>query len=256
MSITLDFFKLPAEQNITVLIGPANSFANFSAPTAAEANAMQNISHALSWQDFDFGIQSSETVNDPSFADVSNFTDFGAAQYGGGMSMYYPKDYDDPSNELSLAYDLTDIPHTMLAIAIRVDGEKKNSTPIADGDYLHTFLTMTDSEINTIAGADALRRTVGLLQQSAFSIYTVVGMASTPPVVTSTLALSVDEAERLEVTVVGREFTNACDFRVDDPEVARVSGAGVVKGIGAGTAEVTVTNPYNNTTSTVTVTVS
>lgn len=256
MAITLDFFKLPAEQRITVAIGPANSFADFSAPTAVELNAMQNIAHALSWQDFDFGIQASETVNEPSFADVANYTDFASANYGGSMSMYYPKQYDDPSNDLSLAYDLTDKPHTMLAVAIRIDGDKLNSTPFANGDYVHTFLVMTDSEINNLAGAEALRRTVGLLQQSVFSVYTVVGMGSTPPTVTGTLALNAGDASRLNVTVVGREFTNACDFRTDDPTVALVSSAGVVRGVGAGTAEVTVTNPYNNTSSSVTVTVS
>lgn len=256
LAITLDFEKLPSERNITVWLGPENSFADFSAPTAAEINAMQNVSHALSWQDWDFGIQASETVNEPSFADSASYTDFGAAAYGGGASFYYPKNYDDPSNDLSLAYDLTDKPHTMVAIAIRVDGDKKNSTPAQDGDYIHTFLTMTDSEVNNIQGAEALRRTVGFLQQSVFSVYTVVGMGSTPPTVDPALALAEGEAERLSVKVVGREFTNACDFRVDDPDVARVSGAGVVRAIGAGTAEITVTNPYNKTSSTVTVTVS
>lgn len=256
MSIVLDFDKLPAEQNITVAIGPANAIANFQAPTATELNAMQNISHALSWQDFAFGIEASETVNEPSFADVSNYTDFGAANYGGAMSMYYPNKYDDASNELSLAYDLTDKPHTLLAIAIRVDGDKKNSTQFADGDYVHTFLAMTDSEVNNLQGAEALRRTVGLLQQSVFSVYTVVGMGSTSPTVTGTLALSAGESKRLSVKVQGREFTNACDYSTDDPAKARVSGAGVVTGVAAGTADITVTNPYNKKTSVVTVTVS
>lgn len=256
MAITLDFEKLPAEQNITVWIGPENSFADFSTPTAAEINAMQNISHALSWQDFDFGMQASETTNDPSFADTSNYTDFGAANYGGSMSMYYPNEYDDPSNELSLAYDLTDKPHTMVAVAIRIDGEKRNNTPAADGDYIHTFLTMTDSEINNLAGAEALRRTVGMLQQSVFSVYTVVGMGATTPTVDATLALNEGDAKRLNVTVVGREFTNACRYRTDDPGVAVVSGAGVVKAIGSGDCDITVTNPYNNKTSTVAVAVS
>lgn len=252
----LTFEKLPADQNITVSIGPANSIANVNAPTVAELNAMQNICSALSWQDWDFGIQASESVNEPSFADPSNFTDFGQANYGGAMSMFYPKNYDDPSNELSLAYDLTDKPGTLLLIAIRVDGEKRNSTPFAAGDYVHVFLAMTDSETNSIQGADALRRTIGLLQQSVFAVYTIVGAGSIPPVpASSTLSLTVGESRRVPVTVLTREFTNACEFRSDDIDVVAVGRGGVFTGVGAGTADVTVTNPYTNQTATVAVTV-
>lgn len=253
----LDFVKLPSSQNITVSVGPANAVANVNAPTAAELNAMQSIAHALSWQDWDFGIQASETVNEPSFADPDNYTDFGAAAYGGGMSMFMPKRYDDASNELSLAYDLTDKPGTLLLIAIRVDGEKRNSTPFADGDYVHVFLAMTDSETNTIQGADALRRTVGLLQQSVFAVYTIVGSLATPPVPASaTLAVTVGQSVRLPVTVLGREFTNACEYSSDDPAVATAGSGGIVTGVSAGTADVTVTNPYTGVTATVAVTVS
>lgn len=252
----LDFVKLKSSQNITVAIGPANAVANVNAPTAAELNAMQNIAHALSWQDFDFGIQASETVNEPSFADPDNYTDFGAAAYGGGMSLYYPKNYNDASNDLSLAYDLTEKPGTLLYVAIRIDGEKASTSDFADGDYVHVFLAMTDSEINSIQGAEAIRRTVGLLQQSVFAVYTIVGSGSTPPVPASpTLALAVGEAKRIPVTVLGREFTNACDFSSDDISVARVSTAGVVKAVGAGTAEITITNSYTGVTGTVDVTV-
>lgn len=253
----LDFVKLKSDQNVTVAIGPANAVANVNAPTAAELNAMQPIAHALSWQDWDFGIQASETVNEPSFADPANFTDFGAAAYGGGMSMFMPKRYDDASNELSVAYDLTDKPGTLLLIAIRVDGEKRNSTPFADGDYVHVFLAMTDSETNTIQGADALRRTVGLLQQSVFAVYTIVGSLATAPVPASaTLAVTVGQSVRLPVTVLGREFTNACEFSSDDPAVATAGRGGIVTGVSAGTADVTVTNPYTGVTATVAVTVS
>lgn len=258
MAITaLDFEKLPADTNVSVAIGPASAVADVNAPTAAELNAMQRIEHALSWQDWDFGIQASETVNEPSFADVSNYTDFGAAAYGGSMSLYYPKDYDDPSNELSLAYDLTDKPHTTLMIAIRIDGEKKNDTPFADGDFVHVFLAMTDSETNSLQGADALRRTIGLLQQSVFAVYTIVGSKAALPVPEeATLAVSAGESVRIPVTVLDRDFTNACEFRTSDVTKVRAGRGGIVTGVAAGTADVTITNPYTGTQATVAVTVS
>ena len=251
----LDFIKTPSDQNITVAIGPANAIADFNAPTAAELNAMQNISHALSWQDWDFGMQASETVNEPSFADPANFTDFGASQYGGSMSMFYPKNYDDPTNELSLAYDLTDQPWELLAIAIRVDGEKKNSTAFADGDYVHTFLTMTDGEANSLTGAEALRRTITLLQQSVFAVYTIVGSGETAPVATAPASLAIGESVRVPATVLGREFTNALEYTSDDPEVATAGRGGIVTGVSEGTADIIITNPLTDQQTTVSVTV-
>jgi len=253
----LDFVKLPADQNITVAIGPANAVADVNAPTAVELNAMQPIGYALSWQDWDFGIQASETTNEPSFADPSNFTDFGAANYGGSMSMFYPQNYDDPTNPLSLAYDLTDKPGTLLLIAIRVDGDKRNSTPFADGDYVHVFLAMTDSESNSLQGADALRRTVGLLQQSVFAVYTIVGAgAAAPAPQLATVTVAVGQATRNPIKVLGREFTNAVEFRSSAPEIATAGRGGIVKGISAGTATITVTNPNTKVTGTFEVTVS
>lgn len=251
----LDYIKTPSDQNISVWIGPANAIADFGAPTAAEINAMENISAALSWQDWDFGVQASETTNEPSFADPANFTDFGASQYGGSMSMFYPKNYDDPTNALSRAYDLTDQPWELLAVVIRIDGEKRNSTAAQDGDYVHAFLTMTDGEVNSLTGAEALRRTITLLQQSVFAIYTIVGSAGVAPVATPPASLAIGESVRVPATVLGREFTNALEYRSEDPEVAVVGRGGIVTGVGDGTTDITITNPNTDDSATVEVTV-
>lgn len=252
----LDFDKLPADQHITVWVGLPNAIADFNAPTAAEINAMENVSPALSWQDYDFGIQPSETTNAPSFADPANFTSFGAANYGGAMSFFYPENYHDNSNTLSRVYDLLKTPDSLVSIAIRIDGDKKTTTPAADGDYIHTFLVATGSEANALTGAEELRRTVGFLQQSVFAIYTIVGSKTTKPVPASTtLALTVGQSKRVLVKVLGREFTNACQYLTDAANVAVAKRGGIVTGLSAGTATVTVTNPYTGQTEDIEVTV-
>lgn len=255
--IQLDFEKLPADQHVSVWIGPANAIANVAQPTANEINAMAQASQSISWNDWDFGMQASESTNEPSLADVSNYSDFGAVNYGGSMSLYYPKNYDDPSNPHSNLYDLTDTPGTRIFIAVRIDGEKKTSTPAADGDYISVYLAQTDSETNSLTGADALRRTIGLLQQSVFAHNTVVGshvLTPTPATVTAT----VGEVGRLSVTVQGRAYTNACSYLTSDPAVVLVSPGGVWSAVGAGTATVTVYEAGNPdaTDGTVTFTVS
>lgn len=253
--IQLDFEKLPANQNVTVAIGPASAVANIAVPTAAELNAMRPASQSISWSDFDFGVQASETVNDPSLADVSNYTDFGAANYGGAISFYYPKNYDDPSNPHALVYNLTEKPGTFLVVAIRIDGAKKTSAVFANGDRVHTFLVQTDSEANSLTGADAQRRTVGLLQQSVFSVYTIVGphvLVATPTALTRTVTAG---PGRLSVAVAGKLYTNALSYSSSDPSVLTIGPGGVYRPLKAGTATITIRDEDAGTSTTVTATI-
>lgn len=252
--VTLDFKKTPSEQRVTVWIGPKGSVADFDAPTAAEINAMHMASASISWNDFDFGLQASETVNDPSLADIINYTDFGAANYGGSVSFYYPKDYDDASNAHSVVYDMTDKPWTDLEIVIRIDGDVKTSAPAADGDLVSVYSTTTDSETNSLQGEDALRRTVGLLQAGAFAHRVVVG-THTITLEPGTLEVKAGESKPVVATVQGRVYTNALEWKSNNPEFATVSNTGVVTGVAAGEATIVATDP-SGTTANLTVTVS
>lgn len=249
--------KLPSDQHVTVWLGPKGSVADPDKPTAVEINAMTMASPSISWNDFDFGLQASETTNDPSLADVSNYTDFGQANFGGSMSFYYPKEYDDNSNLHSVVYDLTDIPWTELDVVIRIDGAIKTSVPAADGDFVSVFSVMTDGEANSLQGADALRRTVSMLQQAAFAHRTVVG-AHTLSVTPAAGTVKVGEAIALKVevgTTVKRVYTNAVSYRSSDPTKALVSPNGVVKGVAAGEVTITVEDKGAGTTTTATITV-
>lgn len=252
--INLDFKKTPSEQRVTVWIAPAGAIANFDAPTAAEINAMHMASASISWNDYDFGLQASSTLQDPSLADITNYTDFGAANYGGSMSFYYPKDYDDASNLHSVVYDMTDKPWTELEVVVRIDGDVKTSVPAQDGDMVSVYSVLTDSESNSLQGEDALRRTVGMLQQGAFAHRVPVGsheITVTPEAPTVTAG----KAVALEAKVQGRVFTNGLEYRSENPEIAVVSPAGVVKGVSTGSTTITVADPGAGTSTTVTVTV-
>lgn len=257
MAVTLDFMKLPANGHITVMWALPNAFANFKAPTTAELNAALNLSKSISWNDFDFGMQASNTQNDPSLADKGNVIDRGAAQFGGSISFYYPKSFDDNTSEYSLVYDAFDTPRTRGFIVARIDGNKETSTAFADGDYVHVMEVMTDASTNVITGEEAFRYTVNFLQQGALAVYTVA-RTGTPAVVVAptTLASSVGDFDRLAVTVEGREYTNGVKYSSSDTDVARVSEAGVVSSLSAGTATITATFEATGTSATCAVTVS
>lgn len=256
IAVTLDYTKLPAAGHITVLWSLPNAFANWESPTVTELNAALNLSKSISWNDYDFGVQASNTVDDPSLADVGNVQDRGAAQYGGGLSFYYPAAYDDNSNTYSLTYDAVSVPRTRGYIIVRIDGAKLTTQPFAAGDYLHVFEVMTDGETNVITGEEAFRYTINMLQQGNLAVYTVartttVTVVATPP----TLPSGVGDAERVNATVNGREYTNGVVWTTDDPAIATVTNAGVIVGVAVGTATITATFEATGASDTIAVTV-
>jgi hypothetical protein len=256
MAVTLDFMKLPANGHITVMWALPNAFANYKAPTTAELNATLNLSKSISWNDFDFGMQASNTQNDPSLADKGNVIDRGAAQFGGSISFYYPKEFDDNTSEYSLVYDALDTPRTRGFIVARIDGNKETSAAFADGDYVHVMEVMTDATTNVVTGEEAFRYTINFLQQGSLAVYTVARTGTPTVAVTpATLASSAGDFDRLGCTVEGREYTNGVKWSTSDANVARVSEAGVVSSIAAGTATITATFEATGTTDTCVVTV-
>ena len=79
--------KLASTGNVRIWFGGLNSMVNPKAPSAAEINAMLDISDSVSWNDFDFGIQASNTVSDPAITAKSAQNSRGASEYGGPLSL-------------------------------------------------------------------------------------------------------------------------------------------------------------------------
>lgn len=245
--------KVPASGNIRVWWALPNAFAEWANPTAAEINACLDISDSISWNDFDFGLQASNTIDDPAITAIGKVSDRGAAQFGGGMSFYYPGAFDDAGNEYSLTYDALDAPRTAGYVVLRIDGEE-SSTSAANGDLVHVFKVLTDGYAESIVGEEAFRYTVTFLPQGDLAVRTVVGGGAV--VIASTLAVTVGDSEPLTATVGGRNYTNGVMWSSSDSTKASVSTGGVVTGVAAGSATITATYEADGTTDTCAVTVS
>jgi hypothetical protein len=256
MAVTLDYTKLPANGNITVLWAAPGSFANWKSPTATELNDALNLSSAISWNDWSFGMSASNTQNDPSLADVGNRTDRGASQYGGSISFYYPGAFDDNTSDYSLAFDAISVPRTKGFIVVRIDGAKPTTQAFAAGDLVSVFEVMTDGQANMITGEEAFRYTVTMLQQGSLAVYTVVRSTTVTVVTPSTLTIAPAAYSRLSATVNAREYTNGVVWSSSDTTKATVSNAGVVAGIASGAATITATFAETGATDTTAVTVS
>jgi hypothetical protein len=249
--------KVPGSGNIRVFFGLPNAFANYEAPTAAEINATLDISNAVSWNDFDFNLEASNQLEDPAITSLGKVIDRGYTNWGGTISFYYPRAFDDATSEFSDVYDALDAPRTVGFLVMRIDGEESAAT-VAAGDMVHVLKVMTDGYAESITGEEAFRYTVTFLPQGDYCVRAVVAGESAAAVVVtpSTLATDAGDIDELSVTVGGRIYTNGVEYTSSDTAVATVSRAGVVTSVAAGTATITATYDKNGEDDTCAVTVS
>lgn len=170
---TMNYAKLPADRNVTVAIAPSGGttlgITDIDEPLAAELNntggtsGMQPASQSISWNDFDFGTQASETLNEPSLADAGSYVEFGQSNYGGTISYWRPAAYDDNSNMHSVIYDLTDEKYHYLDVAMRIDGARQTTVPFADGDFVSTYRVQSGGDANPFTPGESKRRTINYM---------------------------------------------------------------------------------------------
>ena len=248
--------KVPASGNIRVWYALENAFANYKYPTADEINASLDISVAVSWNDFDFSLEASNQLDDPAITALGKVTDRGYANWGGSISFYYPKSFDDSTSEYSLVYDALDAPRTKGFMVVRIDGEESGTDATA-GDLVHVLKIMTDGYAESVTGEEAFRYTVTMLPQGDFAVRTVVAGESDAAVVVSpsTLGSAAADIDAVTATLGGRVYTNGLTWTSSDNDIATVSAAGIVTSIATGTATITAT-AGNGQTGTCAVTVS
>lgn len=254
--------KYPSSGNIRIWWIAANGLANWKAPTAPEIAAGLDISDAVSWNDFDFGTQASNTVSDPAITAKGNVQTRGAAQYGGGLSLYYPRTFNDNTNKFSLVYDALRLPGTVGYLVVRIDGSELATTSgttaqpgtlAAAGDLVNVYRVETSGYAEAITGEEAFRYTVSFLPKGQVMAAAIVRANSTPavPAVTGASALTTTaKFAALEATIVSRKYTRGVIWATSTPNFASISANGIVTAIAAGTASFTATDPATGTPST------
>ena len=245
--------KVPSSGNIRVWWALSNAFSDYENPTATEINASLDISNAVSWNDFDFNLEASNQLEDPAITSLGKVIDRGYTNWGGSISLYYPRAFDDSTSEYSDVYDALDAPRTTGFLVLRVDGEESTALA-ANGDLVHCFKVVTDGYAESITGEEAFRYTVTFLPQGDYVVRTVVG-AGAVDVTPATLASSVNDVDVATCTWGGRNYTNGVTWTSSDNTVATVSSAGIITSVAAGSATITATSP-SGTTDTCAVTVS
>jgi len=254
--------KYPISGNIRMWFVPINGIANPAAPTVPEITAGIDISDAVSWNDKDFGVQASNTINDPAITAKGNVSDRGAAQYGGSLSFYYPQNRLDTTNLYKTVADALDQPGTQGYIIVRVDGLELSvptgttaqpGTSIAAGDFVNVFRVETAGYGESITGEEAFRYTVSFITKGFVKTLAVVRTNATPvaPVIVGTVpSAAAGTKVALTATLVSRRYTRGLVWTSSAPNIASVSRNGVVTRRATGTANIIATDPATNTPST------
>lgn len=253
--------RVNSNGNVTLWWVPDGGIANVKAPTATEINAGQLLADGVSWNDYDLGTQASDTNNDPAMSAKAKATTLGADKYGGHISFYYPKVYDDNTNIYSKIENLFRVPGVVGYLVVRIDGETATTGTASfpqintaqANDLVHVFYVKSDGQSDVITGDGVkLRYTINFLQQGKDAIYTVVTSGTAPTVAITPLTFTAASGTPhavLKATVNGRDLTRVVQWASSDPTVATVSQNGVVTRVAAGSVNITATYPATGTAS-------
>ena len=245
--------KVTSNGNVTVWLVPVSGIVDYKSPTATEINAGLNVTPAIAWDGTTIpAATESDSVDDRSLADRGNATSRGSAQFEGTLNFFYPKDLNENVTDYGKAFTFLRVPRVPMYAVVRVlqSGSDWNKAAEA-GEYVSVFRFLTDGWTNDVAEDDAYKYAVSLLAQGEVAIYTQVKNGA-PVTVSAPDGTNIDvgEAVALRAVLSGKDMTNAVTWHSDDPAVATVSPNGVVKGVSAGTAEITATHPAATGTST------
>lgn len=262
---TLPFVKLPTDQRLTVWHSPSGGstlgVTNVDEPLAAELNntggtsGMINASPSISWNDYSFSTEASDTINEPSLADAGSYVELGQENYGGDISYFLPADWDDNSNNHKLVWDLTKGLDPKIDIATRLDGDVKTDVAAANGDFVSVYRVEGGGDANPFTPGESKRHTRSWFSKSDFSHYTVVGDHAITAIAPSSFGEG--DKGRIRASQQGRDTTNRLTFSSDDATVIEVYPGGFFEVMGAedDTATITITDEGTNDSVIVSVTV-
>lgn len=236
--------KVYPEGNINVWVVPRDAIADINAIKVSEIEADGlNISNALAWADTTLPVvAASEDVDDRSILDKANATSRGASNYTASLTLFYPGDFDDTTSIYRQAWDLFRTTRVPLVLVVRtLQGTTGEESPAVEGQLYNAFYMLNSTYRNSTEGDNSVKYSVGFLTQGSMKVNGLfVGAAAEPITIANTPAsLAVGDSTPLRASAHGHRIGRAFRWRSSDNTVARVSPAGVVTAVGAGTATIT-----------------
>ena len=232
--------KINSNQNTLLALGPAAAVASKLEPTLAELLTLTNVSEAVKWDGFDFGIEASEQDEDRALTDAAGAATRGYENFGGNVSFFKPG-ASDTSSIYRQARNIAGKMHTELT-AVQRDGLPA-STPFAAGQVVNVFHVISDA-LQEQRGDKNRYWTTNLKSKGYVGVNRIIPSAlPTAVAITGGATVDADESIQLRATYEGNDITVGAEWRSSDEAVAVVTKHGIVIGISAGTADITATYP-------------
>lgn len=247
---------MPTRQvsNGNVTVWWVTSIAVPGAPTAAEINAGLNLSEAIAWNNFELGSSGSDDVDDRAITDVGNAISRGFPDFSATLDFFREANAGDTSSIYYQAFQLFKQAGILGYLVVRY-GQAAPSTVAVAGQIVSLYYFITDYVADDTEGDDSVKFEVAFLPQG--TLYEHVLVKTAVPVISlpTTMSIGVGDIDKIDSTVSGKVVTASSDYSSSDTTKAIVSSTGVVTGVAAGTATITVSNAGASASDTVAVTV-
>lgn len=238
--------KITSNGNVQYWWIPAISLSTPGAPIATEVNTSGlNISNAISWESSTFpGATESNDVDDRSIMDRGNATSRGFAQFAGDLSFFRPSNVLDVTSDFGKAFQAfktTRVPGYIVARALQ--GVTGVAGAVAAGEWVDSYKFIASTFIDDTEGEDSVKFNVAFLPQGEVYVNTQIKNATAITLLPVTLALAAGATGVVRATLGAKRATQAVKWSSSAEAVATVSQNGVVRAVGAGTANITATHP-------------
>lgn len=233
--------KYMPNKRLTIALGlfGGNPFATVGSCTAAELNALKNISAAVPISGFTFGLQASPQESDRTFADEPNAQIRGFNQFGGDVPTLLPRSYTDTSDILQQVWTLLKVPGILLWVATRLG--PLNSAAFAVGDLVNLYKVATDGNQKNTEGTTGARTVITFLPQGdVYPNVVVRGVGSTPVQLTGfPTTATVGKPIWGQASLGSRAANDLVNFSSSDTTKLVHDSRGVFMPVAAGTVTIT-----------------
>lgn len=246
--------KVTSNGNVKVRWYLSADITNPDSPSLTQLNNNGvELSSAIAWDGYEVGASDSDDVDDRALTDIGNAVTRGFANYAATLPFFYDADYADTSSVYNDAFDAFRVPLTEGWLVTRV--AKDATLPFAAGDRVSVFKFQTGAVTNDTEGDDSYKFVVEFLPQGALYVNTLAETSAAVIALPATATVAVGAYQAITATTGGVNITHSAIYSSSDTTKATVSELGIVKGIAAGSATITVSHPSSNASDTVAITV-